>query len=106
MKTGLAATSLDSGFFYFGHGAARAGAAGSCGCGGGRLRRCHVRRAVSAVSVRRTGCLFRVQRELEDLAGLEREDAALADLDRIPGLGIPPWPLALVPKDEVAEAAD
>src|SRR5277367_1959523 len=47
-----------------------------------------------------------VQRLLEDLAGLERQHAPLADLDRLPGLRVAPGPLPLVAQHEVAEAAD
>jgi hypothetical protein len=63
-----------------------------------------VRRA--AAVLRRLGLLLGVQRLFQDLARLEREHAALADLDRIARLGISTWTLTLVAQHEVAEPAD
>src|SRR4051794_36050613 len=42
----------------------------------------------------------------QDLAGLEAENAALGDDDRIARLGVAALTLALVSKDEVSEAGD
>src|SRR5262249_2133202 len=49
---------------------------------------------------------MRIEQALENLARLEREDAARADRDRLAGLRVAAHALALRAHDEVAEARD
>src|SRR5579859_1108604 len=62
--------------------------------------------AAGGYRARRGGGFLAVQRLLQDLAGLEVQDAPLRDDDRIAGLRISPLPLPLVAEDEIAEAGD